>query len=241
MRYQAALRPDRGWHLGRRRRQGKVRWERKWRGVDEKQRGTWVRRATLVAVLAMPALYLAGGADRVADPGRTAAGPSPIEARPSTSPTTASTPTSSCRCGASGLDWAPVHSDERLRRSRTERALDRLRIGRGASLSGDARRWRDITPRTIWSALTGGKRVMHVEYVPNPDYAVARDPPAARGIPAPMGRDPRRLRARCARAGRSGSTIQATAVATLSTGRRQVQRAPRPATAGPRTGCGLQA
>jgi uncharacterized protein (TIGR02117 family) len=31
--------------------------------------------------------------------------------------------------------------------------------------------WWDITPRTIWSALTGGKRVMHVEYVPGPYYA----------------------------------------------------------------------
>jgi uncharacterized protein (TIGR02117 family) len=31
--------------------------------------------------------------------------------------------------------------------------------------------WWDITPRTILSALTGGKRVMHVEYVPNPYYA----------------------------------------------------------------------
>jgi uncharacterized protein (TIGR02117 family) len=32
--------------------------------------------------------------------------------------------------------------------------------------------WWDITPRTIWSALTGGKRVMHVEYVASPSYAV---------------------------------------------------------------------
>ena len=32
--------------------------------------------------------------------------------------------------------------------------------------------WWDITPRTIWSALTGGRRVMHVEYVPSPAYAV---------------------------------------------------------------------
>ena len=32
--------------------------------------------------------------------------------------------------------------------------------------------WWDITPRTIWSALTGGKRVMHVEYVASPRYAV---------------------------------------------------------------------
>jgi uncharacterized protein (TIGR02117 family) len=30
--------------------------------------------------------------------------------------------------------------------------------------------WWDITPRTVWSALTGGRRVMHVEYVPNPTY-----------------------------------------------------------------------
>jgi uncharacterized protein (TIGR02117 family) len=32
--------------------------------------------------------------------------------------------------------------------------------------------WWDLTPRTIWSALAGGKRVMHVEYVPSPYYAV---------------------------------------------------------------------
>jgi uncharacterized protein (TIGR02117 family) len=32
--------------------------------------------------------------------------------------------------------------------------------------------WWDITPRTIWSALAGGKRVMHVEYVSDPSYAV---------------------------------------------------------------------
>ena len=32
--------------------------------------------------------------------------------------------------------------------------------------------WWDITPRTIWSALTGGNRVMHVELVSDPSYAV---------------------------------------------------------------------
>ena len=31
-------------------------------------------------------------------------------------------------------------------------------------------RWQDITPGTIWSALTGGRRVMHVEWVSNPNY-----------------------------------------------------------------------
>ena len=30
-------------------------------------------------------------------------------------------------------------------------------------------RWQDITPATVWSALTGGKRVMHVEWVSNPE------------------------------------------------------------------------
>lgn len=34
--------------------------------------------------------------------------------------------------------------------------------------------WWDITPRTIWSALAGGRRVMHVEYVSSPYYAVRK-------------------------------------------------------------------
>jgi uncharacterized protein (TIGR02117 family) len=33
-------------------------------------------------------------------------------------------------------------------------------------------RWVDISPRTIWSALTGGKRVMHVEWVADRSYAM---------------------------------------------------------------------
>jgi uncharacterized protein (TIGR02117 family) len=32
-------------------------------------------------------------------------------------------------------------------------------------------RWRDIKPRTVWSALAGGNRVMHVEWVADPGYA----------------------------------------------------------------------
>jgi uncharacterized protein (TIGR02117 family) len=32
--------------------------------------------------------------------------------------------------------------------------------------------WWDIRPRTIWTALAGGRRVIHVEYVSNPYYAV---------------------------------------------------------------------
>jgi uncharacterized protein (TIGR02117 family) len=36
----------------------------------------------------------------------------------------------------------------------------------------DTPTWWDIRPGTIWRALAGGNRVMHVEYVPSPDYAV---------------------------------------------------------------------
>jgi uncharacterized protein (TIGR02117 family) len=36
----------------------------------------------------------------------------------------------------------------------------------------DTPTWWDIRPRTIWGALAGGKRVVHVEYVPSPSYAI---------------------------------------------------------------------
>jgi uncharacterized protein (TIGR02117 family) len=36
----------------------------------------------------------------------------------------------------------------------------------------DTPTWWDLTPRTVWSALAGGNRVMHVEYVADPSYAV---------------------------------------------------------------------
>ena len=35
----------------------------------------------------------------------------------------------------------------------------------------DTPTWWDIRPKTIWSALAGGRRVMHVEYVADPAYA----------------------------------------------------------------------
>ena len=70
---------------------------------------------------------------------------------------------------AQGLDWAPL-----LPKRDFAAPPDAEWIAFG---SGEQRvylntpTWWDITPRTIWSALTGGKRVMHVEYVPNTDYA----------------------------------------------------------------------
>ena len=70
---------------------------------------------------------------------------------------------------AEGLDWAPLVP----RRDFAAPPPDARWIAFG---SGEERvyletpRWRDIKPKTIWSALAGGKRVMHVEYVSNPHY-----------------------------------------------------------------------
>jgi len=36
----------------------------------------------------------------------------------------------------------------------------------------DTPTWWDLTPRTLWAAIAGGRRVMHVEYVTSPAYAV---------------------------------------------------------------------
>ena len=72
---------------------------------------------------------------------------------------------------AQGLDWGPLIP-------RSDFAAVSANAGWIAFGSGEQRvylntpTWWDLTPRTIWSALTGGKRVLHVEYVPSPYYAV---------------------------------------------------------------------
>jgi uncharacterized protein (TIGR02117 family) len=70
---------------------------------------------------------------------------------------------------AQGLDWAPLFPNGDFA------AADRtgwIAFGSGEErVYLDTPRWRDIEPRTFWSAVTGGKRVMHVEYVPGPAYA----------------------------------------------------------------------
>jgi uncharacterized protein (TIGR02117 family) len=72
---------------------------------------------------------------------------------------------------AQGLDWAPFIP-------RNDFAAPDPNARWIAFGSGEERvylntpTWWDLTPRTIWSALAGGKRVMHVEYVPDPSYAV---------------------------------------------------------------------
>src|SRR4029453_14219834 len=71
---------------------------------------------------------------------------------------------------AEGRDWAPFIP-------RTDFAAADPNAQWIAFGSGEERvylntpTWWDITPRTIWSALTGGRRVMHVEYAGDPGYA----------------------------------------------------------------------
>jgi uncharacterized protein (TIGR02117 family) len=70
-----------------------------------------------------------------------------------------------------GLDWAPL-----IRKSDFAAVPPGARwiaFGSGEKhVYLDTPTWWDITPRTIWYSLAGGKRVMHVEYVPSPAYAV---------------------------------------------------------------------
>jgi uncharacterized protein (TIGR02117 family) len=168
MRYQAALRPDlagasrqapqlrqgaAGGCVARRRRKGKA--------------GKWVARV-LSAILAVPALYLTvaligslvsvnagwtepadGTTIYLADNGIHADIVMPVRAQ--------------------GLDWSAV-----VPRSDMAAAEGQwIAFGSGEQrVYLETPTWWDITPRTIWSALTGGRRVMHVEYVPSPTYTV---------------------------------------------------------------------
>jgi uncharacterized protein (TIGR02117 family) len=130
--------------------------------------GKWVGRL-LTALLALPALYLAGALigslvpvnrgwtepERgltvyIADNGIHADIVMPVSAQ--------------------GLNWAKLIPKS-----------DMAALGEDAGWiafgSGEERvylntpTWWDITPRTAWAALTGGRRVMHVQYVPGPAYA----------------------------------------------------------------------
>ena len=131
--------------------------------------GEWLRRAAL-AVLAVPALYLLGAligslvpVNRgweeagqgttiyIADNGIHADIIMPVRAQ--------------------GLDWAQLFP-------RTDFAAADADARWIAFGSGEERvylntpTWWDLTPRTVSSALAGGRQVMHVEYVSDPGYAV---------------------------------------------------------------------
>jgi uncharacterized protein (TIGR02117 family) len=72
---------------------------------------------------------------------------------------------------AQGLDWTPLvpkrdfaGADPRARWVAFGSGEERVYL--------DTPTWWDITPRTLSTALTGGRRVMHVEWVSNARYAV---------------------------------------------------------------------
>jgi len=71
---------------------------------------------------------------------------------------------------AQGLDWEPLVPKRDF--AAASPAAQWVAFGAGEErVYLNTPRWQDITPRTIWSALAGGKRVMHVEWVADPRYA----------------------------------------------------------------------
>lgn len=72
---------------------------------------------------------------------------------------------------AQGLDWRPLLPKRDF--AAAHPAAQWVAFGSGEErVYLETPRWRDIKPKTIWSALAGGKRVMHVEWVRDPSYAV---------------------------------------------------------------------
>ena len=72
---------------------------------------------------------------------------------------------------AQSLDWAPLIRKRDF--AAPPPAARWIAFGSGEEhVYLDTPRWRDIRLSTIWTGLTGGRRVMHVEYVADPYYAV---------------------------------------------------------------------
>jgi uncharacterized protein (TIGR02117 family) len=71
---------------------------------------------------------------------------------------------------AQGLDWRPLLPERDYGPSQL--GAQWVAFGSGEErVYLETPRWRDIEAKTIWSALTGGKRVMHVEWVRDTGYA----------------------------------------------------------------------
>lgn len=72
---------------------------------------------------------------------------------------------------AHGLDWAPLLPKRHF--AAADPNARWIAFGSGEErVYLNTPTWWDLTPRTVWSALTGGRQVMHVEYVSDPSYAV---------------------------------------------------------------------
>jgi len=72
---------------------------------------------------------------------------------------------------ADGLDWTPLIPKSDF--AAADPAANWVAFGAGERhVYFDTPRWRDITFPTVWHALVGGERVLHVEWVSDPRYAV---------------------------------------------------------------------
>ena len=71
---------------------------------------------------------------------------------------------------AQGLDWGPLLPKSDF--AAPDPGARWIAFGAGEQhVYLNTPTWSDLTPRTIWSALTGGREVIHAEYVPSPAYA----------------------------------------------------------------------
>jgi uncharacterized protein (TIGR02117 family) len=71
---------------------------------------------------------------------------------------------------AQGLDWRPLLPAHHF--ADADPGARWVAFGAGERrVYLDTPRWRDISLPTIWAGLTGGERVMHVEWVGDPTYA----------------------------------------------------------------------
>ena len=71
---------------------------------------------------------------------------------------------------AAGLDWAPLVPRSDMADARPD--MEWIAFGAGERrVYLDTPTWADISLRTLWAATTGGERVMHVEYTSDPSYA----------------------------------------------------------------------
>ena len=132
------------------------------------KRGRWVGRA-LTAILALPAMYLLAALLGSLVPVNRAW----TEAEQGTTVYLADNGVHAdiiMPVKAQNLDWEPLIPTTDFAAANVKRWI--------AFGSGEERvylntpTWWDLTPRTIASALAGGRRVMHVEYVADPSYAV---------------------------------------------------------------------
>jgi len=133
-----------------------------------RRKGTWVGRL-LTLLIALPALYLLAalaGSLIPANRGWT-------EPRQGTTVYLAANGIHTdivMPVKAQGLDWGPLLPKSDF--AAPDPQARWIAFGAGEQrVYLNTPTWWDLTPRTIWSALAGGREVIHAEYVTNPLYA----------------------------------------------------------------------